>query len=183
MPVSAAGGPAGTGPPGGAGIGLSTALMPRLGVRPLLSAGFLGAAAGLLMTSWIHVGTSYAGGVLPGMIVLGVFSGLTFPAGINAALHEVTGQDASLASGMQNAMQAVGGALGLACLVTLALRHAAGQIRHGVLPGVAATHGYVLSFRIGAALLAVGGVGVLALLEHVTAQPRSPLAELNPDRR
>jgi EmrB/QacA subfamily drug resistance transporter len=167
----------------GAGIGLSTALMPRLGVRPLLSAGFLGGAAGLLMTSWIHVGTSYAGGVLPGMIVLGVFSGLTFPASINAALHEVTGQDASLASGVQNAMQAVGGALGLACLVTLALRHAAGQIRHGVLPGVAATHGYVLSFRIGAALLAVGGVGVLVLLEHVTAQPRSPLAELSPDRR
>jgi len=167
----------------GAGIGLSTALMPRLGVKPLLSAGFLGAAAGLLMTSWIHVGTSYAGGVLPGMIVLGVFSGLTFPAGINAALHQVTGQDASLASGVQNAMQAVGGALGLACLVTLALRHAAGQIRHGVLPGVAATHGYVLSFRIGAALLAAGGVGVLVLLEHVTAQPRSPLAELSPDRR
>jgi hypothetical protein len=39
----------------------------------------------------------------------------------------------------------------------------------------------VLSLRIGAALLAVGGVGVLVLLEHVTAQPRSPLAELSPD--
>jgi EmrB/QacA subfamily drug resistance transporter len=167
----------------GAGIGLSTALMPRLGVRPLLSAGFLGAAAGLLMTTWIHVGTPYAGGVLPGMIVLGVFSGLTFPAAVNAALHQVTGQDASLASGVQNAMQAIGGALGLAFLVTLALRDAADQIRHGVLPGAAATHGYVLSFRIGAALLAVGGLGVLMLLEHVTAQPRNPLAELSPDRR
>jgi WhiB family redox-sensing transcriptional regulator len=39
----------------------------------------------------------------------------------------------------------------------------------------------VLSFRVGAALLAVGGVGVLVLLEHVTAQPRSPLAELSQD--
>jgi len=41
----------------------------------------------------------------------------------------------------------------------------------------------VLSFRTGAPLLAAGGVGVLVLLEHVTAQPRSPLAELSPDRR
>jgi hypothetical protein len=103
------------------------------------------------MTSWIHVGTYYAGGVLLGIIVLGVFSGLFFPADVNAALHQVTGQDASLASGVQNAMQQVGGTLGLACLVTLALRHAAGQIRHSVLPAVAATHGYTLSFRIGAA--------------------------------
>ncbi len=165
----------------GAGIGLSTTLMPRLGIKPLLSAGFLGSAAGLLMTSGIHPGTSYASGILPGMIVLGVFSGLCFPAGVNAALHQVTGQDASLASGVQTAMQQAGGALGLACLVTLALRHAAGQIRHGVLPAVAATHGYVLSFRIAATLLAVGGVLVLILLEHVTTQPRNAVAELSPD--
>jgi EmrB/QacA subfamily drug resistance transporter len=165
----------------GAGIGIGTALMPRLGVKPLMALGFLGAAAGLLMTSWIHIGTSYAGGVLPGMIVLGVFSGVTFPTSINAALHEVTGQDSSLASGVQNAMQAVGGALGLACLVTLALRHAAGQVRNGVVPGVAAAHGYALSFRVGAALLVVGAVLVLVLLERVTAKPRNPLAELDPD--
>jgi EmrB/QacA subfamily drug resistance transporter len=165
----------------GAGIGISTALMPRLGVKPLLSVGFLGSAAGLLMTSWIHPGASYAGGILPGMAVLGVFSGLCFPAGVNAALHQVTGQDSSLASGVQNAMQQAGGALGLACLVTLALRHAAGQVRHGVLPAVAAAHGYAVSFRIGAALLAVGGVLVLIVLEHVTAQPRNPAAGLSLD--
>jgi EmrB/QacA subfamily drug resistance transporter len=165
----------------GAGIGISTALMPRLGVKPLLMAGFFGSAAGLLMTSWIHPGASYAAGILPGMIVLGVFSGVCFPAGVNAALHQVTGQDASLASGVQNTMQQAGGALGLATLVTLALRHAAGQIRHGTPPAVAATHGYALAFRAGAALLAAGGVLVLILLEHVTAQPRNPVAELGPD--
>jgi EmrB/QacA subfamily drug resistance transporter len=162
----------------GAGMGLGTALMPRLGVKPLMSLSFLGAAAGLLITSGIHPGTSYAGGILPGMIVLGVFSGLGFPAGANAALHQVTGQDASLASGVQNATQQAGGALGLACLVTLALRHAAAQIRRGAPPAAAAAHGYALSFRIGAALLAVGGLLALVLFEHVTAQPRNPVAEL-----
>jgi EmrB/QacA subfamily drug resistance transporter len=162
----------------GAGIGIGTALIPRLGVKPLLGAGFLGCAVGLFLTSGINIHASYASGVLPGMIVLGLFSGLSFPTIGNASLHEVTGQDASLASGVQNAMQQVGGALGLSCLVTLALRHAAGQIRAGVRPAVASTHGYVLAFRIGSALLVVGGILVLFLLERVIATPRAPAAEV-----
>jgi len=165
----------------GAGIGLGTALMPRIGVKPLLAAGFFGCAIGLFLTSGIDVGATYAGNVLPGMMVLGLASGISFPAIGNASLHEVTGQDSSLASGVQSAMQQVGGALGLSCLVTLGLRHAAGQIRHGVVPDVAVTHGYVLAFRIGAVLCLIGGVLVLVLLEHVVAQPRSPVAELTPD--
>ena len=162
----------------GAGIGLGTALMPKIGVKPLLAAGFFGCAVGLWLTSGLDVGSSYAGGVLPGMMVLGFFSGTSFPAIGNAALHEVTGQDSSLASGVQNAMQNVGGAIGLACLVTFALRHAAGQVAHGVAPAVASTDGYALAWRIGAVLCLIGGVLVMALLEHVVATPRNAEAEL-----
>src|SRR5258708_20478528 len=50
-------------------------------------------------------------------------------------------------------MQQIGSALGLATLGTLALRYADGQISHGVLPTVAQTHGYALSFRVGAAII------------------------------
>jgi EmrB/QacA subfamily drug resistance transporter len=162
----------------GAGIGIGTALMPRVGVKPLLSVGFFGCAVGLWLTSGLDVGSSYAGGILPGMIVLGVFSGVSFPAIGNAALHQVTGQDSSLASGVQNAMQQVGGAIGLATLVTLALRHAAGQVHGGVSAAAASTSGYALSWRIGAVLLVIGGVLVLSLLEHVLSIPRNPEAEL-----
>ena len=165
----------------GAGVGISTGLMPRLGIKSVMFTGFLGAAAGMFMTSWIHPGVSYPTGVLPGMIVLGVFSGMCFPAIGNAALYQVTGQDSSLASGVQNATQQVGGALGLACLVTLALRQAAGQVRHGVLPAVAATHGYALSFRIGAALLAVGAVVVLMLVRNITASSPGRGEQPDPD--
>jgi hypothetical protein len=66
-------------------------------------------------------------------------------------------------------MQQVGGALGLACLVTLALRHAAGQVTHGVPAAVAAAHGYALSFRIGAVLLVIGriqGAGAARARQH-----------------
>jgi hypothetical protein len=160
------------------GIGLGTALMPRIGVKPLLSVGFFGCAVGLWLTSGLDIGSSYLGGIFPGMVVLGFFSGVCFPAIGNAALHEVTGQDSSLASGVQNAMQQVGGAIGLSCLVTLALRHANGEIADGVSRGVAATAGYELSWQVGAVLLAIGGVLVLFLLERVLAIPRNPEAEI-----
>jgi EmrB/QacA subfamily drug resistance transporter len=162
----------------GAGMGLGTALMPRIGVKPLLLVGFLGGAVGLFLVGGIDVHSSYVGGVLPGMIVFGLFSGISFPASGNASLHEVTGQDASLASGVQSAAQSVGGAIGLSCLVTFALRHASGQIHRGVLPSIASTHGYALAFHIGAVLLVIGGVLVLVLLERVVATPRNAQAEI-----
>ncbi len=166
----------------GAGLGLGSAVMPRLGVKALLAIGFLGSAAGLLVASYIHVDSSYPGAVLPGLIMFGVFSGICYPGLINGALHQVTGQDSGLGSGVQTAMQQIGSALGLATLVTLAVRYAGHQIRQGVLPATAQTHGYALAFRVGAALLAVAGVLVLMLLEHVTAKPRTALAEVPADQ-
>jgi EmrB/QacA subfamily drug resistance transporter len=162
----------------GAGIGIATALMPRIGVKPTLAIGLLGSAAGLLVASYIQVSSSYPGGILPGLIVFGVFSGICYPALINGALHQVTGQDSGLGSGVQTAMQQIGSALGLATLVTLALRYAASQIGHGVPPALALTRGYALSFRVGAAVLAVAGLLALVLLERVTATPRTALAEV-----
>jgi MFS family permease len=161
----------------GAGIGFGTAMMPKVGVKPLLAGGFFGCAVGLFLTSGIDVHSTYPAHVLPGMIVLGFFSGISFPAIGNAALHEVTGQDSSLASGVQSAFQQVGGAIGLSCLVTFALRHANGQVGDGISRAVASTSGYVLAWRIGAVLLVIGGLLVLFLLEHVIATPRSPEAE------
>jgi EmrB/QacA subfamily drug resistance transporter len=161
----------------GMGIGLGTGLMPRLGVKPLLAVSFIGCAVGLFLTSRLGVDSTYVSGILPGMMVLGFFSGISFPAVGNAALHEVTGQDSSLASGVQSAMQQVGGAIGLSCLVTLALRHAASQLHHGAAQAAASTSGYALAWRIGAVLLVIGGVLTAALLEHVLADPRNPQAE------
>jgi EmrB/QacA subfamily drug resistance transporter len=165
----------------GAGIGIGTALMPRIGVKPILTFGFFACAIGLWLTASISVDATYATNVLPGMMVLGFGSGVSFPAIGNASLHEVTVQDSSLASGVQASMQQIGGALGLSCLVTVGLRHAASQVSHGTAGPVALTHGYVLAYHIGAVLLVIGGVLVLALLEHVVAEARNPLAELGVD--
>jgi EmrB/QacA subfamily drug resistance transporter len=159
----------------GAGIGLGTALTPRLGVRVVAAAGFAGGGLGLLLLSTIDVGTSYAGGILPGMVVFGLAAGMTMPSTTTAALHGVTGQDSGLASGVQSTMQQVGSALGLAVLVTLAVRHAAGQ--HGVAPDVAMTAGYAMAFRVGAGLMLLGAVLIVLLFERVAPVPRDPAAE------
>jgi EmrB/QacA subfamily drug resistance transporter len=162
----------------GAGIGLGTALTPRFGVKPVAAVGFIGTGVGLLLLSMIDVDTSYTGGILPGMVVFGLFAGTSMPAATNAALHGVTGQDSGLASGVQNTMQQVGSALGLAVLVTLALRYAGDEIGRGVSASVAVTAGYALAFRIGAALMVLGGVLILALFERVDPDLRNPAAEI-----
>ncbi|HEY1626874.1 MAG TPA: MFS transporter [Streptosporangiaceae bacterium] len=163
-----------------AGIILSTRLIPRVGVKPVLVTGYLGSAAGLWIASYIHVGSSYTSAVLPGIIVFGGLSGLCFPGLVSGALHQVTEQDSGLGSGVQSAMQQIGAALGLAVLVTLALRRTQHLAHAGALPAIAQSAGYALAFRVSAAALAVAGVLVVVVLEGASATMRAPLAELQP---
>jgi MFS family permease len=163
----------------GLGTGIGTAAMPKFGVKNQLAFAYFLCAAGLALTSSITVGSHYASAILPGMILLGFGSGLAFPTIGNASLHEVTGQDSSLASGVQATFQQVGGAVGLSVFVTIASRHAASLISHGTAVAVATTHGYVLSYRVGAALMVVGGLLVFGLMEkNVLSTPRQPEAEI-----
>ncbi|WET76181.1 MFS transporter [Amycolatopsis sp. QT-25] len=153
----------------GLGIGLNNALMPRLGVRVTLTIGFIGSAVGLFLTGMLDVGSSYAGGVLPGMIILGMFTGVAIPASTSAALHEVDEQNSSLASAVQNVMQQIGAAVGIACLVALALTHATDELRSGADPAVASASGLALSFWFGAAFMVVSAGLVLVLLGNPKA--------------
>lgn len=161
----------------GAGIGISAALVAKIGVKPVLGSGFVLMSIGIALLSRITVGGSYVTQVLPALVLMAVGSGFAFSGFGNASVHDVSAEDASLASGVQNAVQQVGGAVGLAVLATLALRHAEGLVRGGLDPGHAATSGYVLAFRIGAVVLAVGAVLVAVLLESIKDQTAS--AELD----
>ena len=57
-------------------------------------------------------------------------------------------------------MVQIGGSLGLAVLVTLALRRAASSLAIGTAPSLAATQGYGLAFRVAA--LAMFGAALVA---------------------
>ena len=147
----------------GLGIAISSSLVPKVGVKPLLVAGAGWFATGTLLLSRITVHGSYWGQALPGLAVMALGAGLSFAAFGNASMHEVSGQDASLASGVNSTAQSVGGSVGLAVLATLALRHASHAAAHGVAFSVAATNGAALAFRIGALIALVGGVMVAVI--------------------
>lgn len=150
----------------GAGLAVGTALMPRLGPQLLLGIGLLGFAAGALISSRIEADSSWASGILPGMIVIAVFSGVIMPAATNAAFHGVTSRDSSLASAVQSVMMQVGGSLGLSGLVVLALRRTHDLTVLGVSEHAAAAGGFALAFLVGAALLTVMGVVCLGALRR-----------------
>lgn len=150
----------------GAGIAVASHLVPRIGARPVLTAGFVFGAAGMLAMSRIGVHGSYLTQALPGLVLTAFGSGLCFSGFANASVHGVSQADASLASGVQQSVQQVGGAVGLAVLATLALRHAASGVRHGMAPLAASTAGDVAAFRVGAGVLALGAVASLVALER-----------------
>ncbi len=145
----------------GVGVGMSAGMIPKLGIKPLMVVGFMGSAVGMLLAALLHAPESYAAHILPCLLVFGFFNGLMLPAAQTAALHEVTGENSSLASAVQQATSQIGGALGLAVLVTIAARYA----QHAT--GAAnAVHGYATAFRVSAVILVVAGIVLATLLRN-----------------
>ncbi|MER5199899.1 MFS transporter [Streptomyces sp. NPDC002755] len=162
----------------GVGMGVSTALMPRIGVKATLIISFLGSAGGFAVAAaGLATDASFVGGIMPGLLLYGFFNAVGYPALTNGALHEVTGQDAGLGSGVQTAMQQVGASLGLATLVPLALRYVNDHVADGTLPQIAQTDGYALALRAAAGVLVVAAVLVLLLMDKVDSKPRDAVAE------
>jgi EmrB/QacA subfamily drug resistance transporter len=98
---------------------LAPALVPRLGAKPLMVAGLIPVIAGMGWLARISPATTYAGGILGPMLLLGTGMGLVFVPLTMASLDRVRPQDAGAAASMVNVMQQVGGALGLAILVSV----------------------------------------------------------------
>ncbi|MGW6458675.1 MFS transporter [Streptomyces sp. NPDC055078] len=146
-----------------AGMWLSSRAVLRLGLRRTLVIGFLVCGAGLLLLSGVAPSDGYASGVLPGMLITSVGCGLSLPALTLAALTGTTGEDAGLGSAVLSSVQQVGGAVGLAVLVTLAA-HRSDTVSGSAGPLRAATEGFSFALTVAAALLAAGAVLIAALL-------------------
>ncbi|MCW2778400.1 MAG: multidrug transporter [Frankiales bacterium] len=101
-------------------IGLATALVPRVGPRPLVPTGALLAAVGMVLLTRLDLDSSYVRDVLPALLVIGAGLGLVFAPAQNAATSGVDHADAGVASAMINIGQQVGGSIGTALLSTFA---------------------------------------------------------------
>ena len=98
---------------------LAARLLGRFPPVPLAMAGIVPVIAGMAWLSRISPGAGYLSGVLGPMILFGVGMGLAMVPLTTAALAGVRAEDSGAASSMVNVTQQVGGALGLAILVTV----------------------------------------------------------------
>ena len=108
-------------------------LIPRFGPKPLMIAGMLPVIAGMAMLSQVSPGTSYWSGVFPAMMLFGLGMGVVFVPLTTVSLAGVRPEESGAASSMVNVMQQVGGALGLAILVTVFGSASRAAARHPLL--------------------------------------------------
>lgn len=102
-----------------AGAGLSQRFLPTFGPRPFMLVGSALAVIGLTWQTLISSDSSYVGGVLGPMLVFGFGMGLNFVTLTVTAVSGVAQHEAGAASALLNAMQQVGGSLGLSILTTV----------------------------------------------------------------
>jgi MFS family permease len=146
----------------------SVVLLTRVGPRLLVTAGMLLGAGGAAYLAQLTVTSSYLGGVLPALLVMGLGFGLIFASAVNSATAGVPRQDSGVASALVNTMQQVGGSIGISVLSTIAASATTSYlITHHTGPqaaAIAATHGYTLAFTISAALLGLGAILAILML-------------------
>jgi EmrB/QacA subfamily drug resistance transporter len=144
-------------------------LLAKVGPRPLLVAGMTLGALAMVWFTQLDTTSSYAGHVLPGLIVLGLGMGSIFAPGISTATYGVAPTDAGIASAMVNTMQQVGGSIGTALLSSIfasaVSSFAEGKPSSPRVAADAAMHGYTVVFWVAAGVFAFGAV-VVGLLMH-----------------
>jgi predicted MFS family arabinose efflux permease len=155
---------------------VSSRLLPRVGVRPLLIAGTLMAAGGFLWLAQIHAHSTYWVSVFgPGVLVSSAL-GVLFTPLASAATAGVSPAEAGLASGVLNTSRQMGGSLGLAVLATVATARSHSLLHAGRTAAPSAlTSGYSRAFVLGA-ILALAGLLSSAIVPSIRART-APVGE------
>jgi EmrB/QacA subfamily drug resistance transporter len=158
-------------------VATASQLLPKVGARALVFGGLVLSAAGFVLFTRLSVPVHYWSGLVPPMLLVSVGMGLCFVSLTVSAVSDAHEADAGLASGMVTTAQQVGGAVGLAVLVSIAASRASGLLRGGHSPAAAQLAGTHLAFWVGAGLLAVGAVLAAVLIDRLK---RSPLPAPTP---
>ncbi|SER03192.1 MFS transporter [Actinokineospora terrae] len=160
---------------------LAPRVMRKVDPKQVMVIGLACLAAGLGALAFIPVDGVYAAHVLPGLLLIGLGTGLAVPATLAAAVAGATRFDAGVRSGLVNTTQQLGAAVGLAVLATVATTRAKDQLGAGAAVDSALTSGYSLAFVVGAGIMLVG-LAVAALLVR-PAVPKTAPTELDPTLR
>ena len=104
-----------------AGIQLTISQMPKQGAKIMMITGLFIAALGMAFLAARPFGIGFWEGLLPGLILVGMGGGMTFPAAQTTAMDGLSMQDAGLGSGVTTTIGQIGQAVGLAVLTSIAL--------------------------------------------------------------
>jgi EmrB/QacA subfamily drug resistance transporter len=143
------------------GFALSTALVPRLGVRPMLVTALGTGAAGMFLLGTLQARGGYTG-MLPGLLVAGLGMGLGFVSITIAAVGQSDPDVTGLASGLVTSTQQLGGAAGLGILGALATHRSAHSLALGLPQAEGLTQGFRLAFQAGGILLIAAAMAAVA---------------------
>jgi EmrB/QacA subfamily drug resistance transporter len=155
----------------------------RIGPRPLLTLGMLLGAAAMVWLAQLTPSSSYAGHVLPALLVLAIGLGNIFAPAIASATYGVELQDTGVASAMVNTMQQVGGSIGTAVLSSVFASAVTAYTAHKrpapQLMTEATVHGYTVAFWVAAGIFALGAIVVGGIMRgvHVAGPLSEPATE------
>src|SRR5439155_1198840 len=140
--------------------GLAQALANRIGVRPVLTAGLVLSAGGLVLYAQLPVHGQYFWDLFPAFMLSGIGLALAFVPMTIGALTGVQQSDAGVASGLINTSQQIGGAIGVAAATTIATTFTTHYVNAhpgvSALSGAALTHGFQITFYALAGISAAG---------------------------
>lgn len=149
--------------------GLGSALVGRVGAKPLMASGLALAATSLLLMTRVSVDGSYFGELFPAFALGATGMGFAMVAVQIAAFSGIEEREAGLASGIVNTTQEIGGALGVAVLASVAVSRTndllAGVDGAGVPLRAALTDGFQSAYAAGAVLAAIGLLLALLLVQ------------------
>jgi EmrB/QacA subfamily drug resistance transporter len=143
-------------------------LLPKLGPRPIIPVGMTMAAGGLFWLHSLTIHSTYVGGVLFPLIIIGLGVGFIFAPAYNTATLGVAPHDAGVASAMVNTTQQIGGSIGTALLNTLAASAATaylvGKTSSALNTKIANVHSYTTAFNDSAWIFLGGAIATAFIL-------------------
>ncbi len=162
-------------------------LMPRIGPKPIVSSGLLLAAVGIVLFTRIGVHSTYAGTILPALLLTGLGLGLMFSTAFNTGTYGVAPRDAGVASATVNTGQQLGGSIGTSLLNTIFASAMASYLASHLVPhsspavvgsvtATAVVHGYIVAFWWVAGIFLFGAIVCGTLMRRGPLQGRAPAA-------
>jgi EmrB/QacA subfamily drug resistance transporter len=132
-------------------------LVPRIGARPIVTAGMVLLAGGLAWVAAVITPTVDYLLLVPGFVVSGIGMGMFFAPIANVVLSAVKSHEEGKASGANNAIREVGGVFGVAVLASVFSAYGSYTTPEAYVTGL------VPAVWVGAAIVAVGAVVALAI--------------------